>query len=144
MVTAVASAIFVPIAFWIFDVLVKVLGGIDTDDMGADLCLIGIVFGSTSLLSIKILSTFQNSTIDKESAEQLVTWVILLLIVSIIIYIFSLILIAPGEREDYPSWINEIRSNNNKVRYTIIAGLMVLAIETFIYVWYLVQIGDTL
>jgi|SRR5215213_3001802 len=134
MIVALTLGIFIPLAFWLFDTLVKVLGSISTDDIGADLCLFGVSFNVTTLLISSISSELRTGNGNENSVKQLVAIASLALMISLIFYVFSLLLIAPSRRKSYPNFIRSLRANPNKVTITVIIGFAMVLTQTIIYV----------
>lgn len=134
MLAALTLGIFIPLAFWLFDTLVKVLGSISTDDIGADLCLFGVSFNVTTLLISSISTGLGAGKGDENSVEHLVAIASLALVVSLIFYVFSLLLIAPSRRKSYPSFIRSLRANPYKVTITVTIGFAMILTQTIIYV----------
>jgi succinate dehydrogenase hydrophobic anchor subunit len=111
-----------------------VLGSIPTDDIGADLCLFGVSFNTTTLLVSTVSSAFKVGLKNPELANKFVAIAVTALVISLILYVFSLILIAPSRRKSYPRFIQMLRKKSWRVKFTVIIGFFALAIQIAIYV----------
>ncbi|HEX8131065.1 MAG TPA: hypothetical protein VF527_18335 [Pyrinomonadaceae bacterium] len=131
MTVELTLAIIIPLAFWLFDILAKVLGALSTEDVGADLCLVGISFNATTLLT----SLFYSGSLTEADAKRLTAIYSATLIVSLVLYIFSLILIAPTGRS-YPALFQWLRGKSWKVALTVVLGFIALSVEVAIFVNY--------
>jgi hypothetical protein len=128
MILALTLGIVIPLLFWLFDTLVKVYGSISIDDIGADLCLFAISFNVTTIFISSVGSSLG------AGREGYATVAALALIVSLIFYIFTLSIIAPGRRKKFPNIIRVLRNNPNKVAITVGIGFAIVLAQTTIYV----------
>jgi|GEM_PF-6187246 glucan phosphoethanolaminetransferase (alkaline phosphatase superfamily) len=128
MIFALILGILIPLLFWLFDTLIKVYGSIPVDDIGADLCLFAVSFNITTIFISSVSSSLG------EIGEGYATIAALALIVSLILYVFTLTIIAPGKRKKYPSLIQKLRINPNRVFITVVIGFTIVFTQTMIYV----------
>jgi hypothetical protein len=134
MTIALILAVFIPLGFWAFDIVVKVLGSIPTDDTGADLCLFGISFNVTTLLQTITSHIARPSEEIGPSIPPYVALSSAALVASLILYVFCLILIAPQSRQ-YPPIIQKLRRNPRKALYiTVVLGFLTVATEVALYI----------
>jgi hypothetical protein len=132
MTVELSLAIVIPLAFWVFDILAKVLGALPTEDVGADLCLVGVSFNATTLLT----SLFYSGSLTEVDAKRLTAIYSTTLILSLVLYVFSLILIAPSAGRSYPALFSWLRGKSWKVTLTVILGFIALSAEIGIFVDY--------
>jgi hypothetical protein len=124
MILAIALGIVIPLLFWLFDTLVKVYGSIPVDDIGADLCLFAISFNVTTMVGSSL----------GMGREGYATIAALALVVSLILYIFTLSIIAPRRRKKFPGVIQMFRNKPNRITITVIIGFTTVLVQTTIYV----------
>ena len=134
MIVAVTLAILIPLAFWLLDVFVKVLGAFSTDDVGADLCLFGVSFNGSTLLTAAMSSRYAGAAAASDSAAFLSALTGASLILSMILYVFSMILISPSRPRTFPVAIAWLRARSWRVSLTVFLGFITLAIEIGLYV----------
>ena len=130
------AAVFVPLSFWLFDTLVKLLGSISIDDVGADLCLFAISFNATTLLTALAESAANASSLAR---DQLVAFTSIALVVSLLLYVTSVLVIAPPGSNTLPPPFPWIKSRPWKVAFTVALGFVAVAVEVGVYVWMMVQ-----
>jgi hypothetical protein len=121
-------AVAIPLGFWLFDTILKVLGRIDYSDVGADLCLFCISFNTTTIFVHALKS---GNTVELE-AQRLTAICVGVLVYSLIIYVFSLIVIAPKRRK-YPRFFEWFRNKSWSVTFTVALGFLSLFLEIAIY-----------
>jgi hypothetical protein len=109
-------AIAVPILFWMLDTLIKVLGSFSVEDVGCDLCLIGITFNATTLL---------NSRFSQVA--------LLALAASFVFYVFSLAVVSPSRRNTWPKAIAWFRSLRNRANVIIGGSILLLAWQVYLF-----------
>jgi hypothetical protein len=129
MIIAVALAVFIPLGFWLFDVIVKLLGAFQTDDVGADLCLFGVSFSGSTLLASAMSSQSARATAPLLSALTGGS-----LVISLIIYMFSMVLISPSPGLALPVGIRWLRNRSWRVAFTVFLGFFTVAVEIALYV----------
>lgn len=134
MIVALALAIFIPLAFWLLDVLIKVLGAFKTDDVGSDLCLFGVSFNGSTLLTSAMSSSWAGASVSEDLTRFLSALTAGSLIVSLLMYVFSMILISPSRRRTFPRAISWLRSRSWVVSFTVFLGFITIAIEIGLYV----------
>src|SRR6266498_1974158 len=91
MGAAIVIGFAVPLLFWLFDVCTKFLGRLSTEDVGADLCLLGLSFGLTTMIpeATKLRAG--------KASEEILLLGLLGVAVSIVLYVVTLIIIAPED-----------------------------------------------
>jgi hypothetical protein len=129
MTIELTLAVLIPLAFWLFDIFAKILGALSTEDVGADLCLVGVSFNGTTLLA----TLFNSGILTGDDAKRLTVIYTTTLVVSLILYVFSLILIAPASGRPYPALIAWLRGRSWKVTLTVVLGFIALSIEIIIF-----------
>jgi hypothetical protein len=134
MAAELTIGIAIPLAFWVFDVLGKMIGGLQIDDIGADLCLLGLSFSATTLLLSLFSTAFEIKPQNEELIGQLAGTAAGALLISLIAYMFSLSLIATSSDETFPRLLRLIRDSDWNVRVTVAIGFAVVAIQTVVYV----------
>jgi predicted branched-subunit amino acid permease len=134
MAAELTIGIDIPLAFWVFDVLGKMIGGLQIDDIGADLCLLGLSFSATTLLLSLFSTAFEIKPQNEELIGQLAGTAAGALLISLIAYMFSLSLIATSSDETFPRLLRLIRDSDWNVRVTVAIGFAVVAIQTVVYV----------
>jgi succinate dehydrogenase hydrophobic anchor subunit len=129
---ALTLGIFIPLLFWVFDVLVKVLGSYEIDGVGADLCLLGISFNGSTLLTSAMSTPGTAATAASAGYLSAVTG--LSLAVSLLIYIFAMIVLAPDRGQKFPALFNWLRRRRWKIILTIFLGFVTVGAEIGSYV----------
>jgi hypothetical protein len=135
-ISALLAAAFVPLIFWLFDTLVKQLGSIPTDDVGADLCLVAVSFNSTTLLTA-LVSTATGS--NQATRDGLVGLTSASLGASLILYVFALILIAPPGPLPLPALLRWLKAKTWKTILAVVLGFLALSSEVGLYTWMLLK-----
>jgi hypothetical protein len=110
------------------------IGGLQIDDIGADLCLLGLSFSATTLLLSLFSTAFEIKPQNEELIGQLAGTAAGALLISLIAYMFSLSLIATSSDETFPRLLRLIRDSDWNVRVTVAIGFAVVAIQTVVYV----------
>src|SRR5438874_398416 len=89
LATAIIIGFAIPLLFWLFDVCTKFLAALSTEDVGADLCLLGLSFGLTTMIpeAAKLHAG--------EASDKTIAFGALGAAASIVLYVITLILIAP-------------------------------------------------
>lgn len=128
MIIALALGVFIPVLFWFFDFIIKLLGNISTDDIGADLCLFAISFNFSTLF-VSFVGTSLNIVSQGYVAVALIA-----LLISLIIYIFILLIITPRRSKKYPAVIQSLRNSSNKKTITVVIGFVTVFAQTIFYV----------
>lgn len=134
MIVAITLAIFIPLAFWLFDFFIKVLGAFKTDDVGADLCLFGVSFNGSTLLTSAMSSSWAGASASEDLTRCLSALTGGSFAVSLLLYVFSMILISPSRRRGFPAAINWLRGRSWVVPLTVFLGFITLVIEIGLYV----------
>jgi hypothetical protein len=118
MMSAIALAILIPLAFWAFEVLVKVLGEFPVDDIGADLCLFGVSFNGSTMLAAAVSARAYPAASGG------------IFVVSLLLYMFAMILVSP-KNFPYPliQWLRPW-----KVGLTVSLGFAALFVEIILYI----------
>jgi hypothetical protein len=130
MITELTLAMAIPLGFWILDTFLKIFGQIDYDDVGADLCLFGISFNTTTIFFHALKS---GSPVELE-AQRLTALCVGILLYSLIVYVFALIVIAPREKK-YPPFFERFRNRPWSVKLTVVIGFLSLFFEIVIYLY---------
>jgi hypothetical protein len=119
MVSELAIALLIPLAFWVFEVLIKVLGDFSLDDVGADLCLFGVSFNGSAMLAAAVSTRAYAASAGA------------ILVGSLLLYIFSMILVSP-RRFPYPA-VRWLQTRTWKVSMTVFLGFTALVAEITLY-----------
>lgn len=131
-------AFLIPVLFWMFDAIAKLLGSISIEDIGADLCLFGVSFNVTTLLISTTSTLLRSKDNTPDASDSIVVIALLALVVSLILYVFSLLLIAPTPQLSYPQWISRLIQRPQSWRVTltirigIISSITQLAVYAFV------------
>ena len=137
--SSIVFAFVIPFLFWGIDVVAKQLGGIDIADSGADLCLIGLSFSCTSMLSSAILASFQNGVVNRNSVDHLTSFTQTFVLVSLLIYLIALLLVKESDANT-PQWLKSLRERQFPI--TIGFGFIMLFAEAIIYTVLLINTGQ--
>jgi hypothetical protein len=122
-------AVAIPLLFWVLDSLIKVLGQVSIEDVGADLCLFGVSFNVTTLLT----RAFKFTTQGRAEDVQWFTLVFALVLgASLILYVFAILLLTPTSHV-IPAPISWLRGKTWKVKFTSFVGALALSGEIIIY-----------
>ena len=130
------AAVFVPLSFWLFDTLVKLLGSVSIEDVGADLCLFSVSFNATTLLGALAQAAAQRPPAAREEIAALAS---VALVTSLLLYVLSVLIIAPAGSQPLPKILMWLKSLSWKISLTVAFGFISTGVEVGVYVWLLMK-----